>query len=104
VTGHIELGFDISETGYVRNLQTVESVPEGFMDLRARRSMRVARYRPALVDGIPVVSANQTYRHEFTYQAQPEDPPEAAAEDVSAQQPLETRDSAAAIQPEVVKQ
>jgi len=28
------------------------------------------------VDGIPVASANQTYRHEFPYHAKPDEEPE----------------------------
>jgi len=78
--GYIELGFEVSETGYVRNLQTIVSQPEGLMDLRVRRAMRVARYRPALVDGVPVLSANQLYRHDFTYQAERPPPDETGAE------------------------
>lgn len=80
--GYIELGFEVSETGYVRNLQTIASQPEGLMDLRVRRAVRVARYRPALVDGVPVLSANQQYRHDFTYEAErpaPDETPEDAA-------------------------
>jgi len=74
--GFVELGFDITETGYVRNVKTLASEPPGLMEIRVRRSLRVARYRPAVVDGIPVASANQTYRHEFPYHAKPDEEPE----------------------------
>jgi tetratricopeptide (TPR) repeat protein len=80
--GYIELGYDVSETGYVRNLQTLASEPDGYMDLRARRSMRVARFRPALVDGAPIASPNQTHRIDFTYEAEPE-PVEQETSDVA---------------------
>jgi tetratricopeptide (TPR) repeat protein len=78
-TGFVEVAYDVSETGQVRNLATIASEPAGVMDLRVRRSLRVARYRPVLVDGVPVVRSNHTYRHEFPYWLDPEpdadDPP-----------------------------
>jgi len=93
--GYIELGFEVSETGYVRNLQTIASQPGGLMDLRVRRAMRVARYRPALVDGVPVLSANQLYRHDFIYEAE-RPPPDERGEGTAGEQNAE---AAAAIEP-----
>jgi tetratricopeptide (TPR) repeat protein len=63
----------VTEGGYVRDLVTIAAEPADLMDVRVRRSVRVARYRPALVDGVPVASANVTYRHEFPYWMEPED-------------------------------
>jgi tetratricopeptide (TPR) repeat protein len=70
-TGYVEVAFDVTDTGYVRGLKTVGSLPEGLMDFRVRKSLRVARYRPMLVDGVPVAKQSHTYRHEFPYFQEP---------------------------------
>ncbi len=67
MTGYVELAFDVTEDGYVRSLQTVASEPPGLMDFRVRKSMRLARYRPVLVDGVPISTEQHTFRHEFPY-------------------------------------
>ena len=66
-TGYVEIAFDVTDTGYVKNLKTVASEPDGLMDFRVRKSLRVARYRPMLVDGVPLAKETHTYRHEFPY-------------------------------------
>jgi tetratricopeptide (TPR) repeat protein len=66
-TGYVEVAFNVTDDGYVRNLDTVASQPEGLMDFRVRKSLRIARYRPMLVDGIPVRKDGFTYRHEFPF-------------------------------------
>jgi tetratricopeptide (TPR) repeat protein len=66
-TGYVEVAFDVTDTGYVRKLTTVASQPDGLMDFRVRKSLRVARYRPMLVDGVPVAKEAHTYRHEFPF-------------------------------------
>jgi tetratricopeptide (TPR) repeat protein len=66
-TGYVEVAFDVTDTGYVRGLTTVASLPDGLMDFRVRKSLRVARYRPMLIDGVPVAKQAHTYRHEFPY-------------------------------------
>jgi len=66
-TGYVEVAFDVTDDGYVRDLNTVASEPDGLMDFRVRKSLRLARYRPMLVDGVPVFKESYTYRHEFPY-------------------------------------
>jgi len=66
-TGYVEVAFDVTDDGYVRSLDTVASQPEGLMDFRVRKSLRIARYRPMLIDGVPVHKDAYTYRHEFPY-------------------------------------
>jgi tetratricopeptide (TPR) repeat protein len=66
-TGYVEVAFDVTDTGHVRSLNTVGSLPDGLMDFRVRKSLRVARYRPMLVDGVPVAKQAHVYRHEFPY-------------------------------------
>lgn len=65
--GYVTLGFDVSATGRVRKLKTLESVPDGLMDFRVRRSMRLAVYRPGFVDGLPTNAPDQTFTYRFTY-------------------------------------
>jgi len=65
--GYVELSYDITTTGYVRSLKTVDSQPQGMMDFRVRKSIRAARFRPAIVDGAPIKAEDQSFRHEFTY-------------------------------------
>ena len=81
--GHVEVGYAVTEGGFPRNLVTISSEPEGLMDMRVRRSLRASRFRPALVDGVPVATANRIYRHTFTYEEAPpeEAPPEEASDD-----------------------
>jgi TonB family protein len=69
ITGFVEVAFDVTDDGQVRSLDTVASEPDGLMDFRVRKSLRLARYRPMLVDGVPVAKARHTYRHEFPYYA-----------------------------------
>jgi hypothetical protein len=78
-TGYVEVAFDVTDDGYVRGLHTVGSQPDGLMDFRVRKSLRLARYRPMLVDGVPVVKEAHTYRHEFPYYPEPEGDPQTAA-------------------------
>ncbi|HEX7035983.1 MAG TPA: energy transducer TonB [Pseudomonadales bacterium] len=76
MTGYVEVAFDVTEDGYVRGLRTIGSKPEDLMDFRVRKSLRLARYRPMLVDGVPVAKTAHTYRHEFPYYAKREAAPQ----------------------------
>ena len=65
--GVVEVAFAVSVNGHVRSMTTVTSVPEGMMDFRVRKSLRMARYRPALVDGVPVTHDEHRYQYNFAY-------------------------------------
>jgi len=65
--GLVTVQFDITERGAPRALTTIESVPEGMMDFRVRKSIRSSRFRPAIVDGEPQPTENFSYTHEFVY-------------------------------------
>jgi tetratricopeptide (TPR) repeat protein len=67
VRGFVELRHTITSTGFVRSLKTEASQPEGMMDFRVRKSLRASRFRPAIVDGVPVKRTDQIFRHDFTY-------------------------------------
>jgi TonB family protein len=71
--GHVELSYTVTAQGQVDDLKTLSSEPEGMMDLKVRRGMRVARFRPRFEGDSPVISVNQIYRHTFTYYPRPED-------------------------------
>jgi len=85
--GLVTLSFDVAPTGRIRKLVTLESKPEKLMDFRVRRSMRLAIFRPQLIDGLPVVAEAQTYTHEFRYF--PKIDPTAAVVNPAAQSPTE---------------
>ena len=65
--GYVEVSYLITPSGYIRGLKTVSSQPKGMMDFRVRKSIRAARFRPMLVDGVPVKADMQSFRHEFAY-------------------------------------
>ena len=65
--GFVEVAFRVSPTGGVQGMEVLASEPEGLMDFPVRRSLRNARYRPALVDGQTAPYESQTFRHEFKY-------------------------------------
>lgn len=67
ITGVVTLQFDVATSGRIRKLKTVESNPPKLMDFRVRRSMRLAVFRPSLIEGVPVTMEAQTYSHEFEY-------------------------------------
>ena len=66
-TGFVKVGFGVSPTGGVQSMAVLASEPKGLMDFPVRRSLRNARYRPALVDGQTALYESETYRHEFKY-------------------------------------
>ena len=65
--GFVEVQFQVSPNGSVRNMEVVASEPEGLMDFPVRRSLRNARYRPAMTDGKAAPFEGVIYRHEFNY-------------------------------------
>ena len=61
------LAFDLTDEGEIRNLRTQVSEPAGMMDYRVRKSMRIARYRPALSEGVPQPATDVIFEYDFTY-------------------------------------
>lgn len=66
-TGVVTLQFDVATSGRIRKLKTLVSNPRKLMDFRVRRSMRLAVFRPSLIEGVPITMQDQTYSHEFEY-------------------------------------
>jgi hypothetical protein len=65
--GFVEVSYLISKSGYAKSLKTVQAEPEGLMDFRVRKSLRLSRYRPILTEGLPVEKIDHTYRYDFAY-------------------------------------
>jgi tetratricopeptide (TPR) repeat protein len=72
--GHVEVSYTVSEVGEVGEMKTVSSEPEGMMDIKVRRGMRVARFRPRFEGDTPVAAPNQLYRHTFVYYPRADNP------------------------------
>jgi hypothetical protein len=68
--GLVSVQFDITERGAARRLTTLDSVPEGMMDFRVRKSIRASRFRPPLVNGEPQMTSGFVYTHNFVYYPQ----------------------------------
>jgi hypothetical protein len=72
--GHVEVSYTLTARGECIDLHTVASQPEGLMDMKVRRGLRVARFRPQFAGDVPVDVTNLVYRHTFTYYPRPETP------------------------------
>ena len=70
--GHVEVSYTVTALGEVDNLKTLSSEPDGMMDIKVRRGLRVARFRPRFEGDNPVAAPDQIYRHTFTYYPHPE--------------------------------
>ena len=65
--GYVTVGFTVTENGEVHDLVTKATEPDDLMEFRVRRSMRVARFRPALVEGTLVSAADQSYTYDYRF-------------------------------------
>jgi tetratricopeptide (TPR) repeat protein len=67
-TGVITINYTVTPRGRVRVTGSIVDPPE-FTDMErmVHREIRRRVYRPAMVDGVPVESGNQVFRHEFQY-------------------------------------
>ena len=66
--GTVQVDYTVSTRGRVRNIRT-EVKPAEFENMlrMVHREIRRRVFRPALVDGVPVESGNQVFRHDFYY-------------------------------------
>jgi len=65
--GYVEVSYTLTEHGECTDLKTIDSKPAGLMDIKVRRGLRVARFRPQFNGDMPVAAPNMIYRHTFTY-------------------------------------
>ncbi len=77
--GYVEIGYTLNVHGQCTNLKTLGSQPPGLMDVRVRRGLRAARFRPRLEGDSAASADDQVYRHPFTYYPRPPEADEDAA-------------------------
>ena len=67
-SGTISVNFTVTERGRIRTIKT-EASPVEFTDMQrmVHREIRRRVFRPQIVDGEPVESGNQEFRHDFYY-------------------------------------
>ena len=66
-TGSITLAFSVYENGRIRGLETIAFEPNDAIEFNARRSMRQAVYRPAMIEGEVMVTPAHRYVHTYQY-------------------------------------
>ncbi len=69
--GFVDMVYDVTDRGRLRNLDITDAKPEGLLDFRLRRSVRAARFRPRFVDDQPAATEGIQYRHRFVYYTEP---------------------------------
>ena len=72
-SGHVLLRFDIDPFGRTENVEILESVPPGFKDDAAARSVRLSRFRPQIENGEFVLARSRAYMITFSYMSDDED-------------------------------
>ena len=65
--GVVELSFRVDESGGVSGIATLRSEPRDLMDVKVRRAVRRARYRPAFDGEATLATEDVRVSHEFTY-------------------------------------
>ena len=65
--GIVELALTVTDRGLVSDLSTLRSEPEGMMEFRVRKATRRARYRPAFVEALPVLTEDVRIEYRFPY-------------------------------------
>ena len=76
-SGVVELSFRVDETGGVSSIATLHSNPEDLMDVKVRRAVRRARYRPAFDGQAMLATEDVRVSHEFFYYPTDDSPPNA---------------------------
>jgi tetratricopeptide (TPR) repeat protein len=65
--GHIIVKFDLDKTGHANNITIVESEPPGLKDEAVIRHIRRSRFRPQIVDGVPVARESLALQFNYRY-------------------------------------
>ena len=66
-SGIVELLVDIDKHGFVSSIDTLRSEPENLMDVKVRRAVRRARYRPSFDGASPQPTDDVRVKHTFVY-------------------------------------
>jgi len=67
LNGTVEISYAIDARGHTRTVETLLSDPAGMMDIKVRRAVKMARFRPRLEDSLPVRTEDRFLKYEFTY-------------------------------------
>ncbi len=86
--GVVVADYTVNARGRTEDIDVIESEPPGLMDSEVKRAVRRLVYRPRYVDGHPVSTPGQTFRHRFSYIAE-RLPDEIAAAMEEREQPAE---------------
>jgi tetratricopeptide (TPR) repeat protein len=65
--GFVKLSFDVRSNGRARKIKTVSTSPGSNMVFKVRKSIRDAVFRPALIDGAPVIFENFEYLYQYPF-------------------------------------
>jgi TonB family protein len=65
--GMVTLSFQVTPEGRIKRMRTVHTHPPKMMEFQVRRSMRLAVFRPSLVEGLPQAVDEYTYTYEFPF-------------------------------------
>ena len=65
VEGHVTFSLSVSGKGKPADIQIIESVPEGVFDKQALEAISAWRFKPEMVDGLPVKKEGLQYVLEF---------------------------------------
>ncbi|MCP4000954.1 MAG: tetratricopeptide repeat protein [Gammaproteobacteria bacterium] len=71
--GYITARFDIDTNGQVKNIRIIESYPSGLLEKHLRMKLSRQKFRPQIMDGIPVETKDEQLQHQFKYEPQSED-------------------------------
>jgi len=65
IQGWVEVEFQISKTGSVKNARVLKAQPSGVFDRAALRAIRKWKYKPQIENGVPVEAHGVTVRLKF---------------------------------------
>ena len=63
--GYVILSFSINKIGGVEDVKVIEAQPKRVFDKEARRALRKWKYKPKVVDGVPLVQKGLTVQLDF---------------------------------------
>ena len=63
--GYVILSFSINKIGGVEDVKVIEAKPKSVFDKEARRALRKWKYKPKIVDGVPLVQKGLTVQLDF---------------------------------------
>lgn len=75
-SGVVELSFRVDASGGVSRIATLHSEPQNLMDVKVRRAVRRARYRPAFDGEATLATDDVRVSHEFMYYPTDDFPPD----------------------------